>query len=136
MTEESEILKKLLVEEKDMTKELEKQVEEASKHFRIEKPSGRILFKDFGALRDKQRIAVLLLGKYFACQLKLIEDPSLSMSEISRELVRPMTTLSKYVGELVDAGYIESLPATRKYRVSYHRIPEIFSSVLTTKTKK
>lgn len=134
MPEESEILKKLVVEEKDITKELEILVEEASKYFRIEKPSGKIIFQNFGSLNDKQRIAIVLLGKYFAQRLKMIENASLSISEIAKEIGKPMTTLSKGMKELVTRGYIEYLPG-KKYRVAYHRIKEIFDNVLNTKIK-
>ncbi|MEW5896183.1 MAG: helix-turn-helix domain-containing protein [Nanoarchaeota archaeon] len=135
MTEENEILKKLVVEEKDITKEMEKLVGEASKHFRIEKPSGKIIFQNFGTLNDKQRIAIVLLGKYFANRLSMIENPSLSISEIAKEIGRPMTTLSGNMKELVNKGYVEYLPG-KKYRVAYHRIKEIFDDVLGTKQKK
>ena len=135
MTEENEILKKLVVEEKDITKEMEKLVGEASKHFRIEKPSGKIIFQNFGSLNDKQRIAIVLLGKYFANRLNIVENPSLSISEIAKEIGRPMTTLSGNIKELVSKGYVEYLPG-KKYRVAYHRIKEIFDDVLNTKQKK
>lgn len=135
MTEENEILKKLVVEEKDITKEMEKLVGEASKHFRIEKPSGRIIFQNFGSLSDKQRIAIVLLGKYFANKLSMIENPSLSISEIAKEIGRPMTTLSGNMKELINKGYVEYLPG-KKYRVAYHRIKEIFEDVLSAKQKK
>lgn len=135
MVEENEILEKLVVEEKDITKEMEKLVEEASKHFRIEKPSGKIIFQNFGSLNDKQRIAIILLGKYYAGRLKMIENSSLSISEIAKEIGRPMTTLSGNMKELVNKGYVEYLPG-KKYRVAYHRIKEIFDDVLGTKQKK
>ena len=135
MAEESEILKKLVVDEKTSTKELEKMVEEAQKYFRIEAPSGRILFQDFGSLSDKQRIAIVLVGKYFASRMKMLESTSLSISEVAKELGRPMTTLSGTMKELVTKGYVEYLPG-KKYTVAYHRIKEIFSDVLETKSKK
>jgi len=135
MVEENEILKKLIVEEKDTIKEMEKLVEEAIKFFRIEKPSGRIIFQNFGALTDQQRIAIVLLGKYFANRLGLIESSMLSISEIAKEIGRPMTTLSGYMKGLTDKGLIEKLPA-RKYRVAYHRINEILEVVLSSKSKK
>lgn len=135
MTEENEILKKLVVEEKDITKEMEKLVGEAQKHFRIEKPSGKIIFQNFGSLNDKQRIAIVLLGKYFANRLNMVENPSLSISEIAKEIGKPMTTLSGNMKELVSKGYVEYLPG-KKYRVAYHRIKEIFDNVLDTKQKK
>lgn len=135
MTEENEILKKLVVEEKDITKEMEKLVGEAFKHFRIEKPSGKVIFQNFGSLNDKQRIAIVLLGKYFANRLSMVENPSLSISEIAKEIGRPMTTLSGNMKELVNKGYVEYLPG-KKYRVAYHRIKEIFDDVLSAKQKK
>jgi len=135
MVEESEILKRLVVEEKDVTKEMEKLVDEASKHFRVEKPSGRIIFQDFGLLSDKQRIAIVLIGKYFAHKLKMIENPSLSISQIATELGRPMTALSGNIKELVTRGYIEYLPG-KKYRIAYHRIKEIFNDILIKKRKR
>jgi predicted Rossmann fold nucleotide-binding protein DprA/Smf involved in DNA uptake len=134
MVEENEILKKLVIEEKDIMKELEKMVEEASKYFRIEKPSGRIIFQNFGSLNDKQRIAVVLLGKYFASkpELNIIKDPSLNISDIAKELGKPVTSLSGDIKELVTKGYVEYLPG-KKYRVAYHRIKEIFDDVLKPK---
>jgi predicted transcriptional regulator len=135
MEEESEILRKLVVDEKDVIKELEKLVEQSQKYFRIESTSGKIVFQDYGSLSDKQRIAVVLIGRYFASKLKLIEDPSLSISEIAKEIGRPMTTLSKYTRDLVDRGYVEYLPG-KKYRIAYHRIKEIYNDILETKQKK
>ncbi len=135
MVEENEILKRLVVEEKDITKEMEKLVDEATKHFRIEKPSGRIIFEDFGLLNDKQRIAIVLVGKYFAYRLKIIENPTLSISEVAKELGRPMTALSGNIKELVTRGYVEYLPG-KKYRIAYHRIKEIFNDMLIKKRKR
>lgn len=135
MAEENEILKKLVVEEKDSIKEMEKLVEEAARFFKIEKPSGRIMFQNFGALTDQQRISIIMLGKYFASKLKIIDNPMLSISDISKELGRPMTTLSRPMKELIDRGLIEKLPG-RKYRVAYHRINEILANISAAKQKK
>ena len=135
MTNENEILNKLVVEEKDVTKEMEKLVEEATKYFKIERPSGRILFQDFGSLSDKQRISIILLGKYFANKLGIINNASMSISEVANDLGRPMTALSGPIKELVTKGFVESLPA-RKYRIAYHRINEIFNNIIAGKKAK
>lgn len=135
MATEDEILNKLVIEEKDVTKEMDKLIEEATNYFKIEKPSGKIIFKNFGILNDKQRISIVLLGKYFAHRLKIIESSSLSISEISKELGRPMTTLSSKLKELLKEGYIEYLPG-KKYVIAYHRIKEVFENVLNSKPKK
>jgi len=130
----NEVLKKLIVDEKDTIKEMEKLVGQASKYFRIEKPSGRIIFQNFGALTDQQRICIILVGKYFANNLGFIKDCTLSISDIAKELGRPMTTLSKYMRSLASRGFIERLPG-RKYRIAYHRISEIFENILFAKRK-
>jgi DNA-binding MarR family transcriptional regulator len=132
MQDEDMILGKLVVEEKELTKELEKMVDEAVIFFRIEKPSGKIIFQSFGELTDKQRVAIVLIGKYFAYKLKMIEDPSLRISEIAKELGRPMTALSGPAKDLVTKGYVENLQG-RKYRVVYHRMKEIFEDILSQK---
>lgn len=135
MTSENEILNKLVIEEKDVTKEMEKLVVEAGKYFKIERPSGRILFQNFGVLTDKQRICIILMGKYFANKLEIIENANMSISEIAHDLGRPMTTLSSPMKELTTKGFVETLPA-RKYRIAYHRINEIFENIIIGKSKK
>jgi predicted transcriptional regulator len=67
--------------------------------------------------------------------MKMLENPSLSISEVAKELGRPMTALSGAMKELVTKGYVEYLPG-KKYTVAYHRIKEIFSDVLETRQKK
>ncbi len=127
MPDEKEILKKLVVEEKDVISDLVNLVERAKEVFVIEKPSGRIIFKNFGKLSDAQRICALLVGKYFALKLGLLEEAALGISEIAKELSRPMTTLSRPVGELIARGYVEKL-TTRKYIIVYHRIKDVFDT--------
>ena len=135
MMAEENVFKKLFVDEKEVTRELESQVENAAKIFSIEKPSGRVMFKNFGELNDKQRIAALLVAKYFAQRAGLEIPYSLSVSEISKELGRPMTTLSGSINELIKAGLIEKLP-DRMYRIAYQRIGDIFESVLSESKRK
>jgi len=134
MVEENQILRKLLVEERDVIKDLSVLVDRVSEIFRIEKPSGRIVFMNFGELSDPQRLASLLLGRYFANKLALVESNSLGISEIAEQLGRPKTALSGPLKELVTKGFVEKLP-DRKYRIAYNRIRDIFDTLL-VKTKK
>lgn len=135
MNEVRDILEKLVVDEKDLKQELAKQVDDAAKIFRIERPSGKIAFKDFGSLSDKQRIAVVLMGKYFATKLGIVPDATLSISEVANELGRPVTALSGPVKDLVRQGFVEYL-TERRYKIVYHRIGEIFEKVLSGKKEK
>ncbi len=127
MTDEQEIIKKLLVEEKDVIKDLASLVEKAKEIFVIEKPSGKVIFKEFGKLSDPQRICALLIGRYFAVKVGLLQDSSLGVSEIAGELGRPKTALSGPLKDLVTKGFIEKL-TNRKYSIAYHRIKDIFDS--------
>lgn len=125
MTDEKEILRKLLVEEKDIIKDLANLVERAKNIFVIEKSSGRVIFKDFGKLSDPQRISALLIGRYFAKKLELLEDSSLGVSEIAQSLGRPKTALSGPLKDLSTKGFVEKL-SNRKYDIAYNRIKDIF----------
>ena len=131
--EEMEVLKKLVVDEREVIKGLADQVERAKSVFSIASPSGKIIFQDFGHLTDEKRILVLLLGKYFALRLRLIETAELGISEISEELGRPKTALSGDVGTLMKEGLIEKMP-DRTYRIAYNRLRDIFKIILPEKT--
>ena len=133
--ESHNIFQKLLVDETTVHKQLEKQVDQASEIFSIERPSGKIFFKNFGDLTDRQRILALLVGKYFGKKAGLNIADSLSVTEIARELGRPKTALSGPLKELISKGFTEKHP-DRRYRVAYNRLNEIFDEELTKRTKK
>jgi DNA-binding transcriptional ArsR family regulator len=133
--EKTNIFQKLLVDETTILKQLEKQVDQASQIFAIEKPSGKILFNNFGDLTDPQRIVALLVGKYFGNKAGLNVADSLSVTEIARELGRPKTSLSGPLKDLMSKGFIEKHP-DRRYRVAYNRMNEIFTEILTKQIKK
>ena len=129
-SDEQEILKTLLVDEKDIIKEFASMFENAKSVFSIETPSGKIIFKDFGKLSDPQRICAFLIGRYFAVKLKLLEESSLSVSEIADELGRPTTALSGPLKDLINKGHIEKL-TNKKYNVVYHRIKDVLDTYFT-----
>ena len=131
--DERKVLSKLLVDETDIMANLGEQVDKVIKVFRIENPSGRIIFENFNELSDPKRIAAVLLGKYFGHRLELIQEDSLGISEIANELGRPVTALSGPIAGLVEEGLVTRLPI-RKYRVVYHRIPAIID-LLTERRK-
>lgn len=127
MSDEKEILKKLLVDEKDVVKALVSTVDKAKDVFVIEKSSGKVIFKDFGNLTDHQRVCALLIGRYFALKLNLLDDSALGTSEIADELGRSKKSISGRIAELSGKGFIERL-SNRKYIIARHRIQEIFDT--------
>jgi len=100
MVDEKEILEKMLVDEGEVIKQLAGSVDMAKDIFVIEKQTGRIIFKDFGKLSDPQRICALLIGKYFAARLGIIKTNAFGVSEIAKELGRPITALSGPLNDL------------------------------------
>jgi predicted Rossmann fold nucleotide-binding protein DprA/Smf involved in DNA uptake len=129
MSNGKELLEKLLVDKTEMRKNLNELVDKSLKIFRIEKETGKILFQNFGKLSDPERILTFLIGKYFATELELLKENELSISQISKEIGRPLTALSGPIRELVKKGWVEKLP-TRRYRIVYHRMDEILDNLI------
>ena len=127
MTSEKEILKKLLVDEEDILKDLSELIGKAKNIFVIERSTGKILFKNFGKLTDPQRITALLVGRYFAEKLDIIDDDSMGVSEIAGALGRPKTSLSGPLKDLSTRRYVEKTD-NKKYKIAHNRIQDIFKT--------
>src|SRR3972149_2596065 len=125
----SDILNKLFIDEAETLKDLEQLVDSASKVFRIERPSGKVIFRDFRRLTDKQRIGALLSGKYFAAKSHVIAEHTLGIAEIAKELGRPVNSLSGPIRQLIKEGFVEGLP-DKKYSIVHHRLKDLLGSVL------
>jgi hypothetical protein len=131
MSNSIDVFKKLIIDEADAVKEDEKLVNSASSIFQIENPSGRIKFKNFGNLTDKQRIAAFLVAKFVAAKTKIIISDSFGIAEIAKELGRPVTNLSGPIRDLIKQGFVDPLP-DKKYRIMHHRISEVFETIFAT----
>lgn len=127
MSDENEVLKKLLIDETDMLKDLEQLIEKAKNIFVIEKSTGNIVIKktDFS---DPKRICVLLMGKYFAKKLGLISSGALSSAEIAKELGRPITSISGPIKDLKTKSYIQKID--NKYEIVYPQLNNILTNYL------
>jgi len=134
MTDEHEILKDLLVDESELIQNLASIIQKTKDIFVIEKESGKIIFKNYSKLTNSQKISCILIGKYFAKRLGIIDDHTVAISEISSELEIPQTTLSSPLKSLRSYGAV--LYEKSRYRVNPHRIEEIIDSILSSKTKK
>lgn len=126
MTNEKDTLKDILVSEEDVIQNLSEIVKKAKEIFVLEEKSGKIIFKNYSKLTNPQRIFVVLIGKYFAKRLNIINNNSMEISELSEELNIPQTTLSSPLKALKTKGLI--LYDKGKYRINPHRTEEIISS--------
>jgi len=137
MTDEKEILKGMLVDESDVIQNLANIVQKAKDIFVMEKSSGKIIFKNYSKLTNSQKIVCILIGKYFAKLLELIDDHTITGPEISKDLDIPQTTLSSPLKSLRKSG--EILYEKSRYRINPRRIEEIVDSITNVssdKTKK
>jgi len=126
MTNEKDILKDILVSEEDAIQNLSEIVNRAKKIFVLEAKSGKIIFKNYSKLTNPQRISAVLIGKYFAKRLNIVNNNSMENSELSEVLNIPQTTLSAPLKALKTKGLI--LYDKGKFRINPHRIEETISS--------
>lgn len=134
--EESEAFKRLLVSKEETAHKIRDMVSKAEKIFKIEKETGRILFKDYTSLTDFQKVGALLCGKYFAKQagIKEIKD-ALGVTEIAKEIYRPATALSRHLTELQRRRWVERDPH-RKYMVVHYYIDNILDECIKALSKR
>lgn len=126
MINEKEILKNMLVDESNIIQNLANIVQKAKDIFVMEKSSGNIIFKNYSTLTNPQKITCVLIGRYFAKRLEFIDDHTITVSEISKVLDIPKTTLSSPLKSLRTSGQI--LYEKSRYRINPHRIEEIINS--------
>lgn len=128
-----ELLKELLVNEKDILTNLSGLVEKSKSYFKIEGINGKILFNDISSLTNNNKIGLTLIGKYFAYELEIIKKKGLSLPELGEELNIPQTTLSSPLGTLIDNGFVEKING--EYNICYHKILEFLNNIRSEKQK-
>ncbi len=126
MKTEKDILKEIVAKEEDVIQNLSEIVKKAKEIFMVEEQSGKVIFKNYSKLKNHQKICAFLIGKYFAKRLGIIEDNTMSGSEISSELNVRQTTLSAPLKSLREDSFI--LEDKGKYRINPHRIEEIIDN--------
>jgi len=131
--EKKEILKELIISEKDTIKKLRLLVEKSKKYIGINEKDGKIIIKNPN-FSNRKKILLLLIGRYFSKELGLIKKDSLTLREISKELGTKVTTVSGPVGDLVKAGILKKENA--EYRILHYRIEEVLNNFENEKENK
>ena len=115
-----EILAELLVSEKETLDQLKELVQLSKLLFKIDE-TGKVILSRNHKFSNPEKIELLLIGKYFAFNLKLIEEPCLDITQISEGLGIKNTTLSAPLGKLVEDRIITK-PGSGKYQIVHHEI--------------
>lgn len=116
-----EILSKIFLKEEDTIKELGELVSLSDKFFKIEQKSANVIFNQGLSLSNRDKVILLLIGKYFSKEMEIIESIGLSIADLSEQLGIPNTTLSAPIGDLVKNKII-SKNNSGEYSIIYHRI--------------
>ena len=130
--EQEDPFEKLFVDEKTSTEQLNAKIEAASKIFSIERETGKIIFKDFEALSDSQRVLVVLLARYIAKKHGMNVSDTLGPTEIGAQISKPRTSISFPANKLKSMGLIESVNGAS--RVNIHRIDSIVDYITTKRS--
>ncbi len=123
-----EILSGLMLKEEDTLDELSELVELSKNSFKIEKETGKVIFNRNLRLANREKITLLLCGRYFAKESGLLNEDGINISDISKELSVPTTTLSAPLGELVRDGTIRKTD-DGLYKVVHHQIKSVLSDI-------
>ncbi len=114
-----EILKGLILDEKDTLSKLKELVDKSKELIRIEGHSGKvIIIKNDVSLKDK--VVLLLIGKYFAKESGLINSQKLNLEAMKNELNAESRALSRPLGDLLRENIIEN--ENGEYFIKYYQI--------------
>ena len=128
MSSRKEILKALILSEEDTLKRFKELVEKSVQLFRIDGKNGSIVFEN-QEFTNAEKICLLLISKYFAKELEIVQENSMSSGSMADELLIKVTTLSAPLGKLVESGYASNNNGS--YSVNHYKINEILDSLNT-----
>ncbi|MFH1591969.1 MAG: hypothetical protein ABIB47_01230 [Candidatus Woesearchaeota archaeon] len=128
--EETKILNKLFVDEEDTLEKLNELISKAGKLFSIHKKTARVELKEPKKLIEKEKICLLLMGRYFSAheKIKIIDSDSLSGSSIIQELKGNAGTIWGKLSELNSEGLIEK--TKEGYKIIPYKIEQILNTIL------
>jgi len=123
---EKEILQRLVVDE---TETLKRIVGKAERILKIDKKTGETLISaPRSKLTDKDQISVLLLGRYFANRLGLVNTDSMTVAEIADKLTIEEKAASARLSELKRERITENV-SRGEYRISYVNVERMLDEL-------
>ena len=123
---EKDIYKELLI---DKTKRVESLVKKAKDLVGIDKDSGEtIILVSRVKLTNEDMIGLHLIGKFFACELGLVDRPSATANELSSRTGIDSRVISARLHELKTRGLVRS-PKRSEHEIVFPRIDELLDYV-------
>jgi hypothetical protein len=118
---EKEILEGLFLKEEDTLKELKSLVDMSKSCFKVEQETSNVVLNRNVSWSNKDKVVLLLIGKYFANRMTIVESPGIDIAGTSAQLGIPKTTLSGPLGDLIKNGTIQKNDSG-EYSIKYHQM--------------
>lgn len=123
---EKEAYKELLI---DKTKRVQGLVRKAKDILGIDKESGEtVILVSRAKLRDRDVIGLYLIGKFFACELGLVESSTVSAIDISKITGIEDRQVSARLHDLKVEGFVRN-PKRGEHEMIFPRIDEFLDMV-------
>jgi hypothetical protein len=116
-----DILSKIFLKEEDTLKELGELVSLSSGFFKIEQESASVIFNQDVSISNRDKIILLLIGKYFSKEMGVLQSGGLQIADISKQLGILNTTVSAPLGNLVKKRIIRK-NENGEYSITHHQI--------------
>lgn len=124
-----DILKDIFLKEEDVLAKFERLVKLASPFLKVEEKSGRVVLSNEFEFNNIEKMFLILLGKYFAFHYEVIDNQTLTISDLSLETGGiPITTLSAPLSRLVKDRVINK-PEKGKYLVNPFKIEQFLKTI-------
>ena len=109
-----DVLKRILIDEDAV---FERLVDRASNLFKIDKSGDIIFLIPKARLTHRQTIALVLLGRYFAAELGILETDTMTSNDLSPYINTDKKSITARLADLKKEGVIQS-PDRGAFRVS------------------
>lgn len=121
-----EILKDLVFSREDTLEKLKDLVNESKSLIGIEQDSGKIIIIKAN-LPLKEKVILLLIGKYFAKELGLIDSEKVDVDTLRKELGVESRALSRPIGDLIKSNLIDK--EEDKYSIKHYQIENCINKI-------
>jgi hypothetical protein len=121
-----EVLQEMLVDDEEI---FEGVVKLAKEIFKLDK-EGRIIFQvPCADLTQKEEIAMVLLGKYFASELEISESDIMTADDIAGSVEAEVPSVRARLNDLKGEQIVES-PSRGQFRISILHVEKILKEII------
>ncbi len=125
MDREELLRKKILIDDADV---FEKLVDMSAAYVRVDNQGNILFMVPPGKLTDRQAIALTLLGRYFAAELKCVSSDFMTADEVRKYVDADKKVISARLNDLKTEGIVES-PERGNFRIVWLKVDKILKEL-------